>query len=90
MKDCRCVICKYSGDHGEKLLNKDRIFRSQGRDVVVQLCYTHSWELFRGGQRKFLERYRANLMNFFGTETEQELIDFVKGVGESPLSRYAA
>jgi hypothetical protein len=79
MKDSRCVICKYIGDNKQKELTKEKIYRNSGKDIPLQLCYSHSWELFRVGQRKFLEMYKENFMQFFGTETEKELINYVKG-----------
>ncbi|MFP5459274.1 MAG: hypothetical protein ACLGG7_11125 [Bacteriovoracia bacterium] len=90
MSDQRCLICKYLGDHAHKTLSKDKIFRERGTDLVVPLCYTHSWELFRSGQRSFLAKYRHNFMQFYGTETESELIDFIKGTGAKGFDRWAA
>lgn len=90
MNDHRCLICKYLGDHSHKELSKDRIYRERGTDLMVPLCYGHSWELFRSGQRKFLAKYRENFMQFFGTETEVDLIDYVKGTSKTAFNRWAA
>jgi hypothetical protein len=79
MKDSRCVICKYIGDNNEKKVTQEKIYRNSGKDISVLLCYSHSWELFRLGQKNFLETYKENFMQFFGTETEKELINYVKG-----------
>ena len=90
MSDHRCLVCKYLGDHSHKELSKDRIFRERGSDILVPLCYHHSWELFRNGQKKFLSKYRDNFMQFFGTETESELIDYVRGSGRNSYDRWVA
>jgi hypothetical protein len=90
MNDQRCLICKYLGDHSHKELSKDRIYRERGTDLMVPLCYGHSWELFRSGQRKFLAKYRENFMMFIGTETETDLIDYVKGNSKNSFDRWAA
>lgn len=82
MKDYRCMICKYQGDHSEKELSKDRIFRERGGPIIINLCYNHSWDLFRNGQKKFLEQYRSDFMAVFGTENESELIEHLKGTGK--------
>jgi hypothetical protein len=90
MKDERCLICKYLGDHSHKELSRDRIYRERGTDLMVLLCYGHSWELFRMGQRNFLAKYRENFMMFFGTESETELIDYAKGISRNSLDRWSA
>lgn len=74
MSEQLCLVCKYLGDHSNKVLSKDRIYRNNETDLVVPLCYTHSWELFRNGQRKFIEKYRHNFMQFFGTESKSEFL----------------
>lgn len=79
MKDSRCMVCKYLGDHEQKELTSERIYRERGNPLTVSLCYGHSWELFRNGQKKFLDTYRHNFMQVFGTETEEELIQHLKG-----------
>ena len=79
MKDSRCVICKYLGDHRAKELHRGEIFRDKASSIGLSLCYFHSWELYREGQKKFIARYRPNFMEFFGTESEKELIEFIKG-----------
>lgn len=89
MNDNRCLICKYLGDHEHKELSKDRIYRERGNDIIIPLCYQHSWELFRMGQRVFLAKYRSNFMHFFGTESENELIEYVKGTSRDS-NRWAA
>jgi hypothetical protein len=89
MQDQRCLICKYLGDHNHKDLSKDRIYRDRGADLLVPLCYLHSWELYRSGQRKFLSKYSPNFMQFFGTETEADLINYVKGSSKG-FDRWAA
>jgi hypothetical protein len=79
MSDQRCLICKYMGDHAHKSLSRDRIFKDgSGAVISIQLCYTHSWELFRFGQKKFLLSYRPYFEGFYGTEADAELIDFIQ------------
>ena len=90
MSDQRCLVCKYLSDHDHKVLSKDRIYRDRGTDLVVPLCYGHSWELFRNGQRKFIAKYRHNFMHFFGTESDSEFIDYIKGSSGSSFDRWAA
>jgi hypothetical protein len=79
MKDSRCVICKYRGDQREKKVTLEHIWRERGQPFQIPLCYVHSWELFRVGQRAFLANYRDNFMNYFGTETERELFEHLRG-----------
>lgn len=90
MNDCRCMVCKYLGDHASKELVKDHIYRDKGPHLIVSLCYHHSWELFRMGQRKFLNQYRENFMQVFGTETEEELINHLKGNNKHGFQAWAA
>jgi len=90
MNDSRCLICKYLGDHKNKTLNRDRIYRDRGNDLIVNLCYGHSWELFMFGQYKFLNRYRPNFMSFLGTETEAEFVSFIKGNKTASSDPWAA
>lgn len=84
MKDDRCVICKYSGDHQKKQITRDQIWREKGRTFRIPLCYLHSWELFRLGQKVFFATYSANFKNYYGTETEKELFDHLKGEKTNP------
>lgn len=84
------MVCKYQGDHAAKELLHDNIYREHGAPIVVSLCYHHSWELFRAGQKKFLSRYQDNFMQVFGTETEAELIEYLKGKSRSILGQWAA
>ncbi len=83
MKDHRCAVCKYHGDHREKPLYFEHIWRDNGQPFQIALCYVHSWELFRVGQKKFLAAYRENFMRYFGTESERELLDHLKGAAKS-------
>lgn len=87
MKDSRCTVCKYQGDHDPKELHQDVIYRGNGNRYQLNLCYMHSWELFRGGQHKFLRLYQQNFQAVFGTESEPELMDHMK---EVPLPGWAA
>lgn len=90
MKDHRCLVCKYLGDHSEKNLSRDKIYRERGQDIVIPLCYSHSWELFRMGQKKFLNQYKSNFMAFFGTETESALINYIKGEEQKGFGSWMA
>ena len=90
MNDSRCMVCKYQGDHSSKDLLHDRIYRDRGPELVIALCYHHSWEFFRYGQKKFLGVYKENFMQVFGTETDQELIDHLKGSGKNSQGNWIA
>jgi len=87
MNDNRCMVCKYLGDHAHKELSQERIYRERGGSITLNLCYGHSWELFRTGQKRFLKSYQENFMHVFGTESEKELIEHLKGEGKAnPLA----
>jgi hypothetical protein len=90
MNDQRCMVCKYLGDNSQKELSRDRIYRERGSDIMVLLCYGHSWELFLMGQNKFLAKYRDNFLMFYGTESENELIDYVRGGSKKSSGGWAA
>jgi len=78
MKDHRCAVCKYQGDHNEKKIYLEPIWRDNGLPFKIALCYMHSWELFRMGQKNFLMSYRDNFMGYYGTESERELVKHLK------------
>ena len=82
MKDVRCLICMYKG-----LIvvgtNNDVIYQARGEERQVQLCYTHSVELFKMGQQNFMIKYRENFKNF---ESDRVLFtSFAPGRGGSIL-----
>ena len=61
MKDNRCFICKFKQENIPKT-NDDLIYDAKGNSMVVPLCYGHSVELFKTGQKSFLN---LELVNYF-------------------------
>ncbi len=65
----RCFVCMYQGLM-KVGTNTDSIY-SGSDERHIQLCYSHSVELFRTGQKKFMTKYRENF-----TSMEFDTIDF--------------
>jgi hypothetical protein len=74
MKDKRCLICKYRGK-----INLDTrveyIYEGRGKIQGILLCYSHSIELFKFGQRSFIERHRSTFTGFHGIEQDRFSLD---------------
>lgn len=58
MRQSACEACKHLGTRKPALV-METIYCSDGRLSSVRLCYSHSVELFKTGQTKFIGKYRA-------------------------------
>ncbi len=75
MKDNRCFICKFKQENIPKT-NDDVIYDARGNSKVIPLCYGHSVELFKTGQKAFLSKHRHIFTGSFGLENDLELMDY--------------
>jgi hypothetical protein len=75
MKDNRCFICKYCQLETLKVKD-DLIYDARGNSTTIPLCYSHSVELFKIGQKSFLTKHRNLFMGNFGVENDLELMSY--------------
>lgn len=75
MKDTRCFICKYRQDDTESVKD-DLIYDAKGHSVALPLCYNHSVELFKTGQKTFLTKHKNIFTGNFGLENDMDLIEY--------------
>lgn len=78
MKDNRCFICKYNQDDKEKT-NDDVIYDGRGNAKTIPLCYHHSVEFFKGGQKTFIFKYKEIFVGKFGIESDTDLVSYFTG-----------
>lgn len=74
MKDKRCFICKYHGISNTQT-SRESIFRSN-KNLSILLCYTHSIELFKSGQTKFMAKYKPDFAQFTSADDDQAIINY--------------
>lgn len=78
MKDNRCFICKFN--HEDKIkTNDDVIYDPRGNAKSIPLCYSHSVEFFKSGQKTFVLRYREIFAGKFGMDSDMELVNYFTG-----------
>lgn len=75
MKDNRCFICKFRQDFTPKA-SDDLIYDARGNTKAIPLCYGHSVELFKHGQKSFLNKHQHIFSGSFGMENDLELINY--------------
>ena len=75
MKDNRCFICKFKQDSTLKS-HDDMIYDAKGNQMALPLCYNHSVELFKTGQKSFLTKHRNIFDGNFGAENDMELVRY--------------
>ncbi|MFP5386559.1 MAG: hypothetical protein ACLGHN_10800 [Bacteriovoracia bacterium] len=75
MKDNRCFICKFKEDYKPKT-NDDVIYDARGNSMTLPLCYGHSVELFKTGQKSFINKHRFIFSGHFGVESDLELVNY--------------
>jgi hypothetical protein len=75
MKDNRCFICKYKQEDTEKV-SEDLIYDAKGHSQALPLCYTHSVELYKTGQKNFLNKHRNIFIGNLGLENDLDLIEY--------------
>ncbi|MBY0516264.1 MAG: hypothetical protein K2P81_05115 [Bacteriovoracaceae bacterium] len=61
MADNRCFLCKFLGDHTTDT-SKNYLYLEHDRKVAINLCHSHSVELFKNGQESYFKKYRKSLM----------------------------
>lgn len=64
MNDKMCFTCKHQGKirlgpHLDIIYHKGR-----GEHTYIHQCYNHSVELFKMGQRNFLEKYNPHFVGY--------------------------
>jgi hypothetical protein len=75
MKDNRCFICKFKEDYKLKT-NDDIIYDARGNSMTLPLCYGHSVELFKSGQKSFVSKHKYVFAGRFGVESDMELVNY--------------
>lgn len=75
MKDNRCFVCKYCQEQTPST-NHDFIFDGKGNSKPLPLCYNHSVELYKTGQKNFLNTYRTIFLGNFGFEGDLDLMNY--------------
>ncbi len=56
--------------------NDDILYDGKGQARSIPLCYGHSVEFFKVGQKAFIKKYRPIFNGKFGTDSDMELVDF--------------
>ncbi|WP_408095901.1 hypothetical protein ACJVC5_12735 [Peredibacter sp. HCB2-198] len=75
MKDNRCFVCKYHQEQTESSTH-DQIFDGKGNTKTLPLCYNHSVELYKTGQKNFLQKHRTIFLGNFGFEGDLDLMNY--------------
>ena len=85
MADNECTICKHYGAPTESPedLEKETLYDELGNPVKVLLCRTHSVELFKSGQRKFLIKHYKILVDIISSDEAKFLELLEKTVKEN-------
>lgn len=65
-----CTICKHYGVEtpDEAVLERTQVFDETGTPVPILLCRSHSVELFKNGQKKFLLSHYKILVDLVGSD----------------------
>jgi len=69
MKDKRCFTCKYQGKISLDTTNC-HLYDPRGKSLTISLCYTHSVEFFKLGQKNYMLKYGKDVTEFFGYEED--------------------
>ena len=79
MSDRECTICKHYGRPTElpEDLEKEILYDDVGSPVKVNLCRTHSVELFKSGQKKFLVKHYKILVEIISSD-EMKFLDLLE------------
>lgn len=72
-KERECTICKHYGNETPKGENPEtaKLFDDNGEAVPVQLCRTHSVQLFKLGQKSFLLAHYRILVGLMDTDEKK-------------------
>ena len=79
MSDKQCTICKHYGEETPQQDELDRqvIFDEVGTPVPINLCHTHSVDLFKNGQRRFLIKHYKILVDIISSD-EVKFLDILE------------
>ena len=77
MADSRCFLCKFLGNHSTDT-NKSYLYMENDKKVAINLCRSHSIELFKSGQLFFFNKYKHIFEGMYGNEADEELIEIFK------------
>ena len=77
MADSRCFLCKFLGNHSTET-NKSFLYMENDKKVSINLCRSHSVELFRSGQIYFFQKYKNIFEGSYGNDADEELIEIFK------------
>jgi hypothetical protein len=75
MKDSRCFVCKFKQVFKPKTCD-DLIYDARGNSTTIPLCYGHSVELFKNGQKNFLTKHHQIFTGSLGIENDMKLVNF--------------
>lgn len=82
-KEFACTICSYvegpNHHQGHTRLYKDRVFSKSQSEVQITLCFLHSLELFKHGQKAFFVKYYEYAKNYV-EHIEEEAFQVMKFV----------
>lgn len=76
-KKNECTICKHLSKPTVGKLERAQLFDEVGTPVSINFCRTHSVELFKMGQRKFLVSYHRILNEIISTD-ETKFLDILE------------
>ena len=89
MKDKRCLICKCRKKNNNQTF-PNMIFNKQGHSGTFYLCYSHSVDYFKFGQRFFFEKYEEffNQSRLAASEADHAILDFLKNPEKEKYSGF--
>jgi hypothetical protein len=85
-KKKECTICKHYGKAGaaDQYLERTQVYDETGAPVGIYLCKSHSVELFKMGQRKFLLSHYRILVDLVDSDEPKFLEVLEKTVKRFP------
>lgn len=75
MNDHRCFICKYKGQTNTDTYGNE-IYEPRGRSLTILLCYNHTIDLFKIGQKNFIVKHKPNFSDYFGFENDEHIMRY--------------
>lgn len=87
-KKRECTICKHYGrpTDSSQGLEKANLFDESGNAVPVNLCRSHSVELFQKGQKKFLVSHHRILRDLIASD-ETKFLELLQRTVRSNLDK---
>jgi hypothetical protein len=71
MKEKTCLVCKHTG-HLHAAVGRDAVYQHNGNQCFIDLCYHHSVEFFKTGQKKFIDKYQPTFLGLLNIEGPNE------------------